>query len=95
MVNFTTGQSITLNHLVVFDNETKIFAAGREQYGNKHIIRLYLLNEKTGEVFTRNGRTETWNIVSEESHRQHIVEHVRDARRRNIPVYRINGQFDA
>lgn len=95
MVNFTTGQSITLKHLVVFENGNKLFAAGREQFGNKYILRLYLLNESTGEVFTRNGRTDTWNSVWGE-YRQHIVEHVHDAYdHRNIPVYRIHGSFNA
>ena len=94
MVNFTTGQSITLQHLVVFDNESKIFAAGREEFGAKHIIRLYLLNDRTGDVFTRNGRTDTWELVYEESLREHIVEHILKAyRERQIPVYKIHGDF--
>ena len=96
MVNFTTGQGVSLKHLVVFDNESKIFAAGREQFGNRHIIRLYLINERTGDVYTRNGRAETWDVVSEESLRNHISDNVYDAyRRHDIPVYRIRGDFNA
>jgi len=95
MVNFATGQSVTLKHLVVFDNESKIFAAGREQFGAKHVIRLYLLNERTGEVYTRNGRTETWQIISDEQLRQHVAEHVRGAfHSHHIPVYKIHGEFN-
>ncbi len=95
MVNFTTGHSITLKHLVIFDNGSRIFAAGREQYGNKQAIRLYILNAGTGEVFTRNGRTDQWNLVSEQAHRQHIADHIHEARAaRHVPVYTIRGQFD-
>jgi len=95
MVNFATGQSIRLNHLVVFDNENKIFAAGREQFGAKHIIRLYLLNKRTGEVYTRNGRTETWQAIFDEDLRQHIADTVQDVfQRRQIPIYNIRGEFN-
>ena len=94
MVNFTTGQSITLKHLVVFDNGTKIFASGREQFGTKHIIRLYLLNERTGDVFTRNGKAGTWQAVADEQ-KQHIADHVHGAFSSHIPVYRIRGDFNA
>jgi hypothetical protein len=96
MVNFTTGTGIDLKHLVIFDNESKIFAAGREQFGSKYILRLYLINEHTGEVFTRNGRTATWEIVSDERYSHHISEHVHEAfHGHNIPVYKIRGDFNA
>lgn len=95
MVNFTTGQAVVLKHLVVFDNESKIFAAGREDYGTKHALRLYLINTHTGDVYTRNGRTESWQSVAE-AERQSISDTVYHAYRgRHIPVYRIRGQFDA
>jgi len=94
MVNFTTGQGITLKHMVVYENGNKLFAAGREDFGDKHLLRLYLLDRTSGEVYTRNGRTETWNNVSGE-YRQHIVKHIHSAEAgRAIPVYRIQGAFN-
>ena len=93
MVNFTTGQSVVLKHLVVFDNESRIFAAGRESMGNKHILRLYLINTHTGDVYTRNGRAASWESVAE-AERQSISDTVYHAYQgRRIPVYRIRGQF--
>ena len=96
MVNFTTGQGIDLKHLVIFDNGGKIFAAGREQFGSKYILRLYLINEHTGEVFTRNGRTASWEAVSDQRYSHHIAEHIHGAcHDHSIPVYRIRGEFNA
>lgn len=89
------SEKFSLNHLVVFDNESKIFAAGREQDQRRH-LRLFLVNKATGEVYTRNGRAEAWEAVSDDSARGNISENIYSAyRSNNIPVYRIRGDFNA
>jgi hypothetical protein len=92
MVNFTEG-GISLNHLVVFDEESKIFAAGRQQQGTRHVLKLFLVNIRTGDVYSRNGRAETWEAVDDIS-KGIISDNVLEAyRNRTIPVYRTHGNF--
>jgi siroheme synthase (precorrin-2 oxidase/ferrochelatase) len=92
MVNFTGSNGIELNHLVIFEDDNKIFVAGRERFNKR--LRIFLINEHTGEVYTRNGRAANWAVVDNESNRRSIADNVYDAcRRRNIPVYRVKGQF--
>ncbi len=91
------GNWIELKHLVVFDNGSKIFAAGRECSSNsRKQLRLFLINEHTGEIFSRNGRAESWELVSDSAIRDNISGTVYSAyQTRNIPVYRIHGEFNA
>ena len=79
---------LTFDHIVEFIHESTVFAAGREN-GNGH-TRLFLINESTGHVYTRNGRADSWEQLFG-SDRYTVLAHVTAARNNHIPVYRING----
>jgi hypothetical protein len=86
MCNYSEVQ---LSHIVIFDRDSMVYAAGRE---NNH-VRIFLVNEHTGNVYSRNGRADSWEEIWG-SDRASVVARVIAARNhRNIPVYRINQAF--
>ena len=76
------------DHIVEFTKDATVFAAAREN-GNGH-IRLFLINNSTGNVYTRNGRVESWEQLFG-SERDSIIARLVAARNNQIPVYKING----
>jgi hypothetical protein len=79
---------LEIDHIVEFSNDNTIFAAAREN-GNGH-LRLFLINNGTGNVYTRNGRADSWEQLTG-SERDSIIARITAARNNHIPVYKING----
>lgn len=82
---------LEFEHIVEFAKDSTLFAAAREN-GNGH-IRLFLINESTGNVYTRNGRADSWEELTG-SDRDTIIARLTAACNKNIPVYRINGSHN-
>jgi hypothetical protein len=83
-VNYT---ELSFDHLVIFEKDKTIFAAAREN-GNAH-LRIFLIYDTTGSVYTRNGRADSWEALSGND-RDAVLAGVIAARSR-VPVYTING----
>jgi hypothetical protein len=81
-------QVLEFDHVVEFTKDSTVFAAAREN-GSGH-LRLFLINELTGHVYTRNGRIDSWEELFG-SDRDNIISRITAARNNHIPVYRING----
>ena len=79
---------LEIDHIVEFSKDNTLFAAAREN-GNGH-IRIFLINESTGNVYTRNGRADSWEELYG-SERYGVIARLLHARNNNAPVYRING----
>lgn len=79
---------IEIDHIVEFTQDNTVFAAAR-QNSSGH-LRLFLINESTGNVYTRNGRADSWEQLYG-TDRDIILERVTNARHNHIPVYKING----
>ena len=79
---------LEFDHLVIFEKDRTNFAAAREN-GNGH-IRLFLISETTGNVYTRNGRADSWEELFG-SERDTVIARIIAAQNNHIPVYRING----
>lgn len=79
---------LAFDHLVIFEKDNTVFAAAREN-GNNY-LRIFLIYEETGNVYTRNGRADSWEELFGEE-RNTIINRVDIARHNHIPVYRING----
>jgi hypothetical protein len=78
---------LEFDHIVEFTKDNTVFAAAREN-GSGH-IRLFLLTN-TGNVYTRNGRIDSWEELFE-TDRENILTRIAAARNNRTPVYRING----
>ena len=79
---------LQMDHIVDFTTDNTVFAAAREN-GNGH-LRIFLVNNTTGNVYTRNGRADSWEQLYG-TDRGTIISRITAARNNNIPVYRING----
>lgn len=79
---------LEFDHIVEFSQDAFVFAAAREN-GNGH-LRIFLVNESTGNVYTRNGRVDSWEQLIG-SDRDIILTRLTAARHNHIPVYHING----
>ena len=79
---------LEFNHIVEFTRDSTIFAAARENGSGR--IRLFLINEATGNVYTRNGQVDSWEAVCG-NHRYTVLTLLVAARQNHTPVYRING----
>ena len=60
MVKIKYGE-LEFDHLVIFERDRTVFAAAREN-GNGH-LRLFLVNETTGNLYTRNGCADSWEQI--------------------------------
>lgn len=90
MVKFNYSD-IEFDHLVEFSKDRTVFAAAREN-GSGHIL-IFLINEATGNVYSRNGRADSWEELVG-SDRDSIIARVIAARNNHIPIYRINGSHN-
>lgn len=79
---------LKIDHIVEFIHDSTVFAAAREN-GNGH-MRIFLINNTTGNVYTRNGRADSWERLYGDD-REVIVTRITKARETGIPVYKING----
>ncbi len=80
---------LEFDHIVEFTNDATLFIAAREN-GNG-ALRLFLINEATGNVYTRNGRADSWEQLFH-SERDIIIARIIAARNSKVPVYKINGR---
>ncbi len=81
-------EELTLDHVVEFSKDNTLFVAAREN-GNGH-MRLFLIHCDTGNVYTRNGRADSWEELLG-SNRDNIIVRLVDACDNHITVYHING----
>ncbi len=85
-------QGIRFEHLVVFE-DNQIFASARVPDTRR--IRLFLINEATGDVYSRNGKAESWEEIYGDA-RSFVVNNIYNARQnRSIPVYSLKTAFSA
>lgn len=82
-------QHLNFEHLVIFEKDSTVFAAARHN-GDK--VRIFLIYERTGNVYTRNGRAESWEELYQ-SDACTIRNRVNESRNR-IPVYKVNGSHN-
>jgi hypothetical protein len=81
--------AIELNHIVLFEKDNTVFAAGREKENNH--IRIFLINERTGNVYSRNGRADSWEEVYGEN-RATLINNIYSAKNTlRIPVYKLSS----
>ncbi len=83
---------LAFDHIVEFIHDSTVFAAAREN-GNGH-IRIFLIHNSTGNVYTRNGRADSWEKL-DGSNRDSVIARIMAARNSNVPTYRINGSHNA
>ena len=82
-------ESLEFDHMVIFESERTHFAAARETDNGR--IRLFLVNEITGNVYARNGRADSWEKLYG-SDRYAIIARITSARNyKSIPVYTHSG----
>ena len=80
---------LRFDHLVIFEQDNTIFAAARY---NRNRMRIFLIHEDTGNVYTRNGTVESWEQLFE-GEADTIRNRVKDIRGA-IPTYKINGSTE-
>ena len=77
---------IKLDHLVV--SEEAIFACGRD---HERKVRLFLIRENEGKVYSRNGRSDSWEEIFGVN-RADVVNRIVHARHnQSVPVYKISS----
>ena len=77
---------IKIDHIVDFSRDHTTFAAARESSGH---LRIFLINDSTGTVYTRNGRADSWEEligINCELIRIKICQ-----AREIVPIYKVNG----
>jgi hypothetical protein len=79
---------IKIDHIVDFTKDRTTFAAARQPDLNH--LRIFLIYQETGNVYTRNGRADSWEELFG-SLRDVILNMVQDARKCGVAVYRLNG----
>ena len=80
---------LKIDHIVEFSKDSTIFVAAREN-GNTY-LRIFLINESTGHIYTRNGRADSWEELIG-SGRDTIIARIIAARNNQVPVYKVNGE---
>ena len=86
MVKITYSE-LEFDHIVEFSKDYTLFAAAKEN-GSGH-LRLFLIYESTGHVYTRNGRADSWEQLTGDD--RYILLARLNATRHQIPVYKVNG----
>ncbi len=81
-------EQLAFDHIVEFTKDSTLFAAAREN-GNDH-LRIFLINEASGRVYTRNGSADSWEELTG-NERITIISRLLSARNNHIPVYKVNG----
>ena len=79
---------LTFDHIVDFTGDRTTFAAARYN-GNNH-LRIFLIYENTGSVYTRNGTADSWEAITG-TESALIRERIEQARSNRIPVYKVNS----
>ena len=80
---------LNIDHLVIFEHDHTVFACAREN--GKGTLRIFLYNEHTGNVYTRNGRIDSWEHLLGID-RETVLVRINDARNKsNFPIFKING----
>ena len=79
---------LEIDHIVEFTCDHTIFAAGRENGDGR--LRLFLINESTGNVYGRNGRADSWEQLYGHI-RDAVIARILAARNNHVPFYRVNG----
>ena len=80
---------LVFDHIVDFTKDNTVFAAARQD--DNH-LRLFLVIKSTGNVYTRNGRADSWEQLFG-IERDDILAKITIARN-NVPVYRLNGSHN-
>jgi len=78
---------LEIDHIVEFRKDSTVFAAAREN-GCGH-LRIFLIHTSTGNVYTRNGRAESWEELLG-TDKSSVIARITSARA-SVPVYRVNG----
>ena len=81
-------EEIRIDHIIDFAKDNTTFAAAREN-GNNH-LRIFLINNNNGTVYTRNGRADNWEELYGYL-KEVVVERIISSRYDSVPVYKING----
>ena len=84
-INF---EHLVFDHIVEFTTDSTLFAVAREN--NSGHLRIFLVNQTSGNIYTRNGRADSWEqlgITQKYSVQVKLIA----ARHNRIPVYRIKG----
>jgi hypothetical protein len=84
-------ESLSFDHIVEFSKDNTVFACAR-QSDDRH-LRIFLVNKDTGNVYTRNGRADSWEELTG-ANKQDILNRIEAARSTNIAVYRVNGSHN-
>ena len=80
---------LAFDHIVEFVKDSTVFAAARENAR----LRLFLIYEEMGHVYTRNGRADSWEeLLGKDA--EIVRNRIQVARTNNIPVYKINGSHN-
>jgi hypothetical protein len=81
-------EELSFDHIVEFTRDSTIFAAARE--GLSGHLRLFLIHQHTGNVYTRNGRADSWEeLIGRE--RDSVIARLISARNSGLAVYRLTG----
>ena len=81
-------QELEFEHIVEFTRDNTVFAAAREN-GTGH-LRLFLIDEATSNVYSRNGPKSSWEKLSGDDC-ESVIARLSDARSNHTAVYKING----
>jgi len=82
---------LQLDHLVIFEHDNTIFVAARY---NGSALRIFLVYESTGNVYTRNGRADSWEHIKGDA-AELIRNRIAEARTSGgIPTYRLSGSHE-
>ena len=83
---------LELDHIVEFIQDSTLFVAARENISG--YLRLFLIHSNTGNVYTRNGRVDSWEQLFG-SNRDSILARLIAARKgTTVPTYKINGSHN-
>ena len=83
-------ETIKIDHIVDFGKDRTTFAAAREPETNH--LRIFLIYQDTGNVYTRNGRADSWEELLG-VRKDTIVNRIHSARQGGVPVYRLNATY--
>jgi len=79
---------LKFDHIVEFTGDRTTFAAARYN-GNNH-LRIFLIYESSGNVYTRNGTADSWEAITG-TDAGIIRDQIERSRSNRIPVYRVNS----
>ena len=86
-MGYNDYEEFDFDRIVKFTQDDTYFIAARGNASSR--LRLFLIRP-TGEVYVREGITESWEQI-EGSARRGVIARLTSARNRNIPQYTVNG----